>query len=239
MKKALLCLLVGALLSAAPAGAKLKLPALIGDHMVLQKGSPVVWGWVDPGATVTVALGHNAQTTQADDQGKWKVSLNLPRSGGPYELTVSSEGESVTIQDVLVGEVWLGSGQSNMEFAMKTSSDAETQIPAAKFPKIRLFTVARVASFTPLDDVQGSWKVCSPDVIGDFSAVAYHFGKDLHKALRTPVGLIVAAWGGSAAEAWTPRSVLEKDDNFTTLVDQWDHNDSQIKTWKTGNDFEL
>lgn len=240
MRRISYCLLVAALFAAASAEAKLKLPALIGDHMVLQKGSPAVWGWSDPGTTVKVALGRNAQTTQADDQGKWKVNLKLPKAGGPYEMTVSSAGESVTIQDVLVGEVWLGSGQSNMEFAMKTSSDAGTEIPAANFPKIRLFTVARVASFTPLDDVQGSWKVCTPDVIGDFSAVAYHFGKDLHKSLKkVPVGLIVAAWGGSAAEAWTPHSVLEKDGTFTTLLDQWDHNDTQIKTWKTGNDFEL
>ncbi len=240
MKRIFLCLGVVALLSAGGAEAKLKLPALISDHMVLQKGKPTVWGWADPGQPVTVALGNNSQVTQADDQGKWKVSLNVPRNGGPYLLTVSSSQEAVTVQDVLVGEVWLGSGQSNMEFAMKTSSDAGTEIPAANFPKIRLFTAARVASFTPLDDVQGSWKVCAPDTIGDFSAVAYHFGKELQKALKNPpVGLIVSAWGGSAAEAWTPRPVLEKDPAFTSLIDQWDHNDSQIKTWKTGDDFEL
>lgn len=240
MKKTLLCLILGALLGMTQAEAKLKLPSIIGDHMVLQKGTPSVWGWADPGETVTVALGNNAKTAQADDQGRWKVSLALPRAGGPYEMTVSSAGESVTIEDVLVGEVWLGSGQSNMEFAMKTSSDADTEIPAANFPTIRLFTAARVAAFTPLADVQGFWKVCSPDTVGDFSAVAYHFGKELHKAFKkVPVGLIVAAWGGSGAEAWTPRETLEKDPVFTQLIDQWDHNEKQIKTWKEGDDFEL
>ena len=240
MKKGFLCLLLGALLASVPAEAKLKLPALISDHMVLQRGKPAVWGWADPGQAVTVALGRNTQTAQADNQGKWKVSLVLPRSGGPYEMTVSSADESVTIQDVLVGEVWLGSGQSNMEFAMKTSGDVDTEIPAAKYPKIRLFTVARVASFTPLDDVQGSWSVCSPDTVGDFSAVLYHFGKDLHKALKKgPMGLILDAWSGSGAEAWTPHETLEKDPVFTGLLNQWDHNDRQIKAWTTGDAFDL
>ena len=240
MKKILLCLVLGALFAAAPAGAKLKLPALIGDHMVLQKGNPTVWGWADPGAIVTVALGHNAKTAKADDQGKWKVALNLPKAGGPYELTVSSAGESVTVQDVLIGEVWVGSGQSNMEFAMKTSSDADTEIPAAKFPKIRLFTVERVSSLTPLEDVNGSWKICSPDTVGDFSAVLYHFGKDLQKSLKkVPMGLILDAWSGSGAEAWTPHETLEKDPVFTDLLNQWDHNDQQMKTWTTGDAFDL
>ncbi len=240
MRKNTAVIVVALVLSAAQAQAKLKLPALIGDHMVLQKGKPNIWGWADPGEAVTVALGHNAQAATAGAGGDWKVSLDLPRSGGPYELTVSTATEAVTVQDVMVGEVWVGSGQSNMEFALKASRDAAAEIPSAqKLSKIRLFTAQHNAAFAPQDDVQGSWKVCSPDTAGDFSAVAYYFGKGLYKSLRVPVGLILSCWSGSAAEAWTPRPVLEKDPAFTQLLEQWDHNEDQVKPWKTGNDFGL
>ncbi len=227
-------------LAATQAQAKLKLPALIGDHMVLQKGKANLWGWAQPGEAVTVALGHNAAAATADAGGEWKASLSLPRSGGPYELTVSTASESVTLEDVMVGEVWVGSGQSNMEFALKASLGAAAELPSAKkLSKIRFFTVQHAAAFAPQGDVQGSWKVCSPDTAGDFSAVAYYFGKGLAKALRTPVGLILSSWSGSAAEAWTPRPVLDKDPAFTQLLEQWDHNQAQLKTWRTGDDFEL
>ena len=238
MRKSWLPLLV-ALLTAVQAQAKLKLPALVGDHMVLQKGSANVWGWADPGEGVTVSVAGKTAGAKAGDDGRWKVSLLLPKAGGPYPLTVSTSSEAVTLQDVLVGEVWIGSGQSNMEFSMKTSSDADKEIPAADFPQIRLFTVERTASLKPLDDVQGSWKVCSPTTVPDFSAVAYHFGKEIHQTLKVPVGLIEAAWGGSGAEAWTPRDKLDKDPALTQLLKDWDNNQSQIKTWTTGDDFEL
>ena len=238
MRKSWLLLLV-ALLTAVQAQAKLKLPALVGDHMVLQKGSANVWGWADPGEGVTVSVAGKTAVAKAGDDGRWKVSLLLAKAGGPYPLTLSTSSDAVTLQDVLVGEVWIGSGQSNMEFAMKTSSDADKEIPAADIPKIHLFTVDKVASLKPVDDVHGSWKVCSPSTVPDFSAVAYHFGKEIEQSLKVPVGLIEAAWGGSAAEAWTPRANLDQDAALADLLKSWDNNQNQIKTWTTGDDFDL
>ncbi len=236
-KKSIILLLTLSFL-APLAEAKLKLPALIGDHMVLQRGKPVVWGWADAGQSVTVSLAGKSAKTTADSDGKWKVTLALPKAGGPFNMVIQAD-EAVTVSDLLVGDVWVGSGQSNMEFAMKTSSDADKEIPAADFPKIRLFKLDHVASFTPQEDAQGSWSLCTPASVADFSAVAYHFGKELHQALKVPVGLVVSCWGGTAAEAWTPRAALDSVTEFAPLLKEWDNNQAQIKTWTKGNDFDL
>lgn len=238
MNKRSLLLGLAFIFAASAAEAKLKLPALVGDHMVLQKGKPVVWGWADAGQKVTVTMAGKTVAAQADADGKWKATLNCPQAGGPYSIAIKSD-EAVTISDVLVGEVWIGSGQSNMEFAVKASTDADKAIASAKFPKIRLFQVERVASMTPLDDVQGSWQVCDPSSVGDFSAVAYYFGRELHQTLKTPVGLVRSCWGGTAAESWTPREALDAHPAFADLLKQWDNNKDQIKTWSTGNDYDL
>jgi sialate O-acetylesterase len=238
VKKRVLCGMAVLFLLPPAAQAKLKLPAIIGDHMVLQRGKPVVWGWDTPGQKVTVTLAGRSASALADADGKWKVELSLPKAGGPYDMVVSGDG-AVTVTDVLLGQVWVGSGQSNMEFAMKTSSDADKEIPAADHPRLRLFTVEHVCSLKPEDDVQGSWKACTPASAADFSAVAYHFGNDLQQALKEPLGLVVSCWGGTAAEAWTPRDALEADPALAGTLKQWDENNRQTRTWTTGDEFQL
>lgn len=239
MKRSILLFLLGLLAAASTASAGLRLPAIIGDHMVIQQGQPIaIWGWADAGQAVTVTLGKKTEMAMADDKGAWKVSLPALKAGGPYEITVAG-GDTLTVRDVLVGDVWLGSGQSNMEFAMKTSHDADKQIPKANHPNIRLFTVEHTTSVKPLDDLKGSWKVCAPDAVKDFSAVAYHFGKEIDRVLKMPVGLIVSCWGGTPAEDWVPRARLDQEPSLVPLLKEWDGDVVRNQTWKTGYDFEV
>jgi sialate O-acetylesterase len=189
---------------------ELRLPALFSDHMVVLADRPVpVWGWADPGAEVTVSLGDRAAETQADATGKW--SVNLPRQAAraePLFLTVAAGGETVVAEDVLIGEVWLGSGQSNMAMTVSRSRDFEKEKAAAGLPQVRMFTVERNPQSKPQDDCEGRWVVCSPETVGDFSATAYFFGRDLHRAMGVPVGLINSSYGGTVIEAWTSEEAV-------------------------------
>ncbi len=198
------------LLAASFAGAELRLPGLFTDHAVLQRDIPVpVWGWADPAAEVTVAVAGRAVTGTADAEGRWLVRVGPLEAGGPHEMLVSAGDERVRLQGVLVGEVWLASGQSNMEWPLRRTDNAEEAIAAADHPRIRLFTVPRNVAQEPADDAPGAWEVCSPETVQDFSAVAYYFGRKLHGELDVPVGLIDATWGGTRIAAWTSRSKLE------------------------------
>ena len=203
------CLTVLTLLVAGSARADVKLPAIFGDHMVVQAGAKVpVWGTADAGERVTVkAAGHERSATAGAD-GKWRVVLEPLEAVAPIEITVSGNN-SITLKDVLVGEVWLCSGQSNMGFALKNAKGGALAVEKADNPKMRLFTVGRDAVAKPGAEINGSWKVCSPETAADFSAVAYFFGLDLHQKLCKPVGLIDASWGGTRAEAWIPKSAFE------------------------------
>lgn len=210
------------LASAAAASADIKLPAIIGDNMVLQqKQSNPIWGWDKPGTKVTVTFGAQTKTAEAGAQGKWTVKLDpLPASAKP--ATMKIKGTSTKeLKNILVGEVWVCSGQSNMQWSVSQSYDAELEIATAKFPNIRLISVPQVGTQEPQDDFKGAWAECSPANAGEFSAVGFFFGRTLHQALDVPVGLIDNAWGGSAAEAWVRRDVLQKDPRFKTLMDGW------------------
>jgi len=210
------------LTSAAAASADIKLPAIIGDNMVLQqKQSNPIWGWDKPGTKVTVTFGAQTKTAEAGAQGKWTVKLDpLPASAKP--ATMKIKGTSTKeLKNSLVGEVWVCSGQSNMQWSVSQSYDAELEIATAKFPNIRLISVPQVGTQEPQDDFKGAWAECSPANAGEFSAVGFFFGRTLHQALDVPVGLIDNAWGGSAAEAWVRRDVLQKDPRFKTLMDGW------------------
>ncbi len=206
-------LLLAALWICQSAAAAVKLPALFCDHMVLQQQQPVkVWGWADPGEAVAVQIDSNRGQTKADAAGSWQVTLPPMTAGGPHTLTVSGTN-TITLHDVLVGEVWLCSGQSNMEFGIKMTDNAEKEIAAAGHPNIRLFMVPRKIAVTPQNDVDAKWEVCSPQTIvqggwGGFSAAAYFFGRDLRKALHVPVGLIESCWGGTRIEPWTPQQAF-------------------------------
>lgn len=206
------------------------LSGMFTDNAVLQRGMPVpVWGTASPGTIVTVEF--NGQTHQATttSEGRWCVALDPMTAGGSYKMTVSGPRE-IKLENILVGEVWICSGQSNMEMGIKDTANAKEAIAMANQPEIRLFKLNKQASEVPFDDVQNvRWKVCSPKTViedgwGGFSAVAYYFGRDLHEALQVPVGLIESDWGGTPAEAWTELSALGQTPEGLAYVEKWNRN---------------
>lgn len=175
---------------------------LFSDGAVLQRGQPIpVWGTARDGEKVTVEFNNQKVTTTAAD-GKWSLSLKPLKEGGPFTMTVTGDN-AVTVNNLLVGEVWVCSGQSNMEFKFAGSHNAREEGPKAAFPKIRMFTVTRKTSVKPLTEAVGSWVECSPETVGGFSAVGYFFARDLYQKLGVPVGMIHTSWGGTPAQAWT------------------------------------
>jgi sialate O-acetylesterase len=212
-------------LGALPASslAEIKLPAIFGPHMVLQRGQKdKVWGTAEPGERVVVAIAGQEKATEAGPDGKWSVTLDPLPAGGPHSLSISGKKDTVVFDDVLVGEVWICSGQSNMEWPVSQSNDGDLEALTARWPKIRLISVPKVGTQEPQSDFKGQWEVCSPDSVKGFSAVGYYFGRQLHQALDVPVGLIDDAWGGSAAEAWVRRDRLADNPKFKGLLSEWD-----------------
>jgi len=200
--------------------ADVRLPKIFGNHMVVQQQMPVkVWGWAEPGERVEVSLAGQTRAASADASGKWLVTLEPLPAGGPHKLIVQANNR-IELEDVLVGEVWIGSGQSNMQWPVRRSMNAEEEIANARWPKIRLFTVARRIAETPQEDCEGEWLICSPETVGEFSAVLYFFGRKLHQELGVPVGLINSSWGGTVAEAWTSREALEGDEDFRPILER-------------------
>jgi sialate O-acetylesterase len=204
--------------------ADVTLPNIFGDHMVLQReqANPV-WGKADSGEQITVSIDGQSHKTKADKNGDWRVKLNaMEASAEPKVLQISGLKTQVSISDVLVGEVWICSGQSNMQWPLINTNNGAVEIAAANHPEIRLISVPPVGTQDAQDNFDGAWAVCSPGSAAHFSAVGYLFGSRIHSALGVPVGLIDNAWGGSAAEAWVPRSVLEADGHYTELLHSWD-----------------
>ncbi|MHC4983161.1 MAG: sialate O-acetylesterase [Planctomycetota bacterium] len=188
-----------------PQGQELRLPNVIASHMVLQRDVEVpIWGWADAGEKVTVVLGEHESTATAGPDGKWMVRLPAMSAGGPHKITVSAASRSIELEDVLVGEVWLCSGQSNMVWRLGRTDNGKAEIAAADWPRVRLFNVQRVARAEEAEDVGGSWKVCTPESIVPFSAVGYFFGRKIHEELDVPVGLINSSVGGALIQPWTP-----------------------------------
>lgn len=187
-----------------PGRAEVKLPAVLDSGMVVQQDQPVrIWGTGDGGESVNVSLGDETKSAVADDKGRWLVELSPQEADGkPRKITVKATNE-IVLDDVLVGEVWIGSGQSNMEWPLKATQGATEAIAAAAHPNIRLFHVPKVQKPEPAVDVSATWKVCTPENIPTFSAVLYYFGKELHDELNVPIGLINSSWGGSPIEPWT------------------------------------
>jgi len=201
--------LLFALTSVAAAQADISLHALFTDHAVFQSGKPVpVWGWASPSATITVRIGEQEHKTQTGKDGQWRVTLAPLVSGQSYEMTVTGDGER-SVKDIVAGEVWLCSGQSNMQWPVKKAANAVKEAAAAQYPGIRLFTVKTKASATPEKNVEGQWQVCTPETAPEFSAIGYYFGRKLHADLASPVGLINSSWGGTPIEAWTPLEALK------------------------------
>jgi sialate O-acetylesterase len=213
----------------AAARADVKLPNIFGDHMVLQQGQKnKVWGVADAGEAVTVSIGGQTHATKAGDDGKWHVMLDALPVGGPHELSVQGKN-LVKFADVLVGEVWICSGQSNMQWSVNASNDPDLERAAARFPKIRMVNVPQVGTQEPQWNFQGKWQVCAPETVGNFSAVGYFFGRQLHQTLDVPVGLINNAWGGSACEAWVRRDLLASDAKYKTLMESWTQREAQFE----------
>ena len=206
-------------LAAQPVFADVKLPAIISNNMMLQSGKPLpIWGWADAGEKVTVKLGDQTADATANDQGKWSVTLKPLKAGDTAEMTVTGKN-SITVKNILVGTVWICSGQSNMEWGLYGSHNAGTEIPKANYPKMRLFTVTKKTALKPELDVIGQWVECTSATAQGFSAVGYFFGRDVHVATSLPVGLIHTSWGGTPAEAWTSIEGLKKDAELKPYLD--------------------
>ena len=195
---------------------QLKLPALVSDNMVLQQSTEIsIWGWAEVNNTVKISPSWTQApiSVKVNNSGKWEASLNTPVAGGPYTIALSSSNESIVLKNVMIGEVWLASGQSNMEMPIKGYRSEPINgnnelILNSKNSNIRMFTVARNSSKDPHEDCDGSWKISSPENTLDFSAVGYVFAQKLNRALNVPIGIIHSSWGGTPVEAWTQKSAL-------------------------------
>jgi len=205
-------ILAGLIVSAIPLRADATLPALLADHMVIQRGLPVhVWGMAAPHEAVSVSFRGETKSATADDLGRWSLFLSPGEAGGPFQLSVKA-ANTIVVNDVLVGDVWVASGQSNMEFPMKELANADKEIAAAQFPRIRIFLVKHKPADYPQDDVESTgWAACTPETAADSSAVAYFFARNLQQKLGVPIGLIESSWGGTPAESWTSLHGLSAD----------------------------
>jgi sialate O-acetylesterase len=231
---------------AAVASAEVKPSDLFSDHMVLQSGMSVpIWGTASPGEKVTVTLNGATGSAAADASGKWTVHLAKLKAGGPFEMTIAGgAGEApITVHDVLVGEVWLASGQSNMQFTVSKAHaayagmlDEAKEIAAANYPEVRMFIAKPTTTYTPQTDVPGVWQVCSPAVVGDWSAVGYLFARNLNVELKVPVGILLSAFGASTAEAWIPREALASDPQLKPMLDKFDARYNYFKEHPGAND---
>lgn len=197
--------------------AEIRMPRIFSSHMVLQQGRDIpVWGWADPGERVTVKLYDQKESAIADEDGAWRVTLDKMQAGGPYQMIV--EDSSVTVfDDVLIGEVWICSGQSNMEWPLSMVRNAEAEMAAADHPNLRLFTVPnRIGARPEADLPSGSWAVCTPETAPGFSAVGYFFGREILDTQNPPVGLISTNWGGTDIETWISREAIQTHPDFKT-----------------------
>jgi sialate O-acetylesterase len=231
--------------------AEVKLPALISDGMVLQQGVKAnVWGFADPGEHVTVTLHNQEASTVAGSDGKWTIKVGPFLAGGPYTLTVAGKTR-IVIHDVLVGEVWVCSGQSNMSMTVGPTAppyftgvtDFQNELHNADYPMIHLFTVAITVASKPQSDVKGYWTPASPDSVNAFSAAGYFFARELFKALHVPIGMVHASLGSTTAETWTSRHTIESDPDFKPILEKekqtlsayprvFDEFQQQFKEWK-------
>jgi len=236
---------LGVLVVVGGALADIKLPAIIGDNMVLQQGKAVaIWGWAEPGEEVMASVSWQPMQwgVKADKDGKWRFNVTSPKAGGPYEITLKGKN-TITIKNILAGEVWVGSGQSNMQMSVESSANSREEMAAAKYPRIRLFSVEREVADKPKDDCKGAWVECSPETVPGFSAAEYFFGRELHKELDVPIGLVHTSWGGTPAEAWTTSEMLASDEDFKPILTRFEEAmakypqakaeyDQKIKEWE-------
>ena len=215
-------LIISLIFIAPLANAEVRLPAIIGSHMVLQQNCEVkMWGWCGPSEKIKISAAWDTATyaTTGNSDGKWMILIKTPIAGGPYSITINGSNK-IILDDVLIGEVWLCSGQSNMEMNYNWGiKQYTTDVNDAGNKSIRLFHIPRLSAAYPQDDTKGSWIVCNPDDIKDFSLAGYFFGQKLQQILAAPVGLIEATWGGTPAEVWTPKEAIENDAVIKKVAD--------------------
>jgi sialate O-acetylesterase len=206
-----------------PSWADPSLPTLFSDHMVLQQGREIqVWGNADPGEKITVQLATHSAAATADARGKWAVRLPVLPVGGPFTLTVRGKKE-IVVRDVMIGEVWLASGQSNMTFSLSGAEGADTEVPQANYPEIRLFTVPRKIALSPQENTRAAhWEICTPETAKEFSAVAYFFGRELLRHRNVPIGLVESAWPGTAIEEWIDADAIRRNPEIKDVAKELD-----------------
>lgn len=219
--------------------AELRLPSIIGDHMVLQQNQAnPLWGWDAPGTRITVTFAGQTKSAETGPDGKWTVKLDpMPANEKPQILTISGT-EKKEVQDVLVGEVWMCSGQSNMGFTLAGDWNGDIEAAASRLPNLRLIKVPQVGTQELQSNFKGQWQASTPETARNFSAVGFYFGRSVHLILGVPVGLIDNAWGGSAAEAWIRRESLEKDPRFKSLMENTAKQETYLQGEKAKADYE-
>lgn len=233
--------MLAGLLCVCTAMANVQLPSFFSNNMVLQQKSQIpVWGTATPGEDISVTLGIRTAKTVAGDDGKWQVRLGELPAGGPLTLTVAGK-ETITITDVLVGEVWVCSGQSNMQFGLKGALNGADEVANANYPNIRMFNGKPGVALTPQTDVKGQWLVCTPETAADFSAVAYFFGRELWQSLHVPVGLLNISQGWTPAESWMSMEMIRSNPDTAYIADRWEQvtNDYPAAQQKYKEEMEL
>lgn len=194
------------------------MPNIFGNHMVLQREfATPIWGQASPGETVTVSIGTQRHSTDANANGKWRITLDPMQAGGPYHMTVAGSN-TLNFEDVLFGDIWFCSGQSNMAWSVSLSNNAAVEIASANYPQIRLISVPQVGTQEPQENFEGQWTTCSPESVANFSAVGYFFGRRIHQSTGVPIGLVDNAWGGSSVEAWINQETLAASGQFEDLL---------------------
>jgi len=215
----------------------IELPSIISDNMVLQQNAKVsLWGWTDPGESIEISTSWEEEISAvSDESGNWICQVQTPQAGGPYELQISGNNETITLKNILIGEVWFCSGQSNMEMPLAgwppndPILNSIEEIAKANYPNIRLFTVTRAVTAYPKQDCIGQWDPCIPQVAKSFSATAYFFGRELYNELGVPIGLIHSSWGGTPAESWIPENKLERFEEFRSVLKKINTSKGKIK----------
>lgn len=219
--KSLYALLLITLLTFTNAAADLRLPTLFSDHMVLQRDREnLVWGWADANETVTVEFDGDSVSTTSNNVGSWVVRIPARPVGAPKTLTVRAN-DTITIKDILMGDVWVCSGQSNMQWTVDRANNVDEEVANANYPDIRYYFAPLRVALEPQSDIEGEWKLTSPEVVAQFSAVAYFFGRTVHEKLDVPIGLISTSWGGTAIESWTSQDATALSETFAELNNEW------------------
>jgi sialate O-acetylesterase len=209
-----------------------RLPHLFSNHMVLQRDKEIaIWGWADPGEKISISLSFQTRETTAGIDGQWKVVLSAMPASGPFTLSVTGQ-KTIALKDVMLGEVWVASGQSNMTYALSGATGSAEEIPEAIYPEIRFFTVPRKVALTPQEDtLPASWEICSPDTAKNFSAVSYFFARDLYKALGVPIGIVLSSWPGSLGEEWTDDKSLQREPELRPILERWEASPADVKSF--------